>query len=42
MVNLASSYLHLGRYKDALILYEKALAIYNFVLSEDDPQIGVT
>jgi tetratricopeptide (TPR) repeat protein len=42
LTNLANSYMLLGRYEDALALYEKAFDIYNRVLPDDDPQISET
>ena len=40
MNNLAASYTSLGRYADALVLWEKVLEFQRRVLPEDHPDIG--
>jgi hypothetical protein len=42
MGNLASTYCHLGRHQDALVLQEKALEFSRRVMPENHPFIGET
>jgi hypothetical protein len=42
MNNLATTYSHLGRNQDALVLQEKTLEFRRRVLPENHPDIGAT
>ena len=40
--NLACTYSKLGMYRDALVLHQQVLALYQRVFPEDHPDIGMT
>jgi hypothetical protein len=42
MLNLANTFLKLGRHQDALVMVEKALVFQRRVLPENHPDIGAT
>ncbi len=42
MLNLANTFLNLGRNQDALVMIEKALVFQRRVLPENHPDIGAT